>query len=183
MTFWWRRDDLRPDARLWFVTIVGHGVPRLLLASFAFRGRRRDTRLLFSNFVSNFIPRINYAKFGVFLRRCFASWASVCQHRALWLPKLMFATDGISSRRRDNRGRDARRRFASVVSCGFPGVMNLKSTSRRQALRRLASISSVLFCALTKLMYAICGIFCQRLDGRCRFVSIESYGVSLLLLA
>jgi hypothetical protein len=32
-------------------------------------------------------------------------------------------------------------------------------------------------------MYAIYGIFCRRLDAQCRFVSIVSYGVSMLLLA
>jgi hypothetical protein len=44
------------------------------------------------------------------------------------------AADGILSWRRDTRCR-----FASVVSCAFPGVMNLESASRRQALRRSTS--------------------------------------------
>jgi hypothetical protein len=46
--------------------------------------------------------------------------ASVFQRRLLWLPRPMFAADGILSGCRDERLRDARRRFASVVSCGFP---------------------------------------------------------------
>jgi hypothetical protein len=54
----------------------------------------------------------------------------------------------ILSRLRDNRRCDARRRFVSVLSCVFP-----------------------------RLMYALYGIFCWRLDARCRFVSIVSHGV------
>jgi hypothetical protein len=42
----------------------------------------------------------------------------------------MFATDVIL----------IRRSFASVVPCGFRGVMNLEPAPRRQALRRSASI-------------------------------------------
>jgi hypothetical protein len=107
--------------------------------------------------------------------------ASVCQCRILWRPRLMFATDGLS-RRHDNRRWDARRRFAYVVSCGFPGVMKLRLRDDRRcdARRCFASVLSFTF---TKLTHAIRGIFCGRLDGRCRFVSILSYGVSVLLLA
>jgi hypothetical protein len=65
--------------------------------------------------------------------------ASVYQRRILWLPSLMFAVDGILSRLRDDRRRDVRCRFASIVPCGLPGVMNLLSASRRQALLRSAS--------------------------------------------
>jgi hypothetical protein len=54
----------------------------------------------------------------------------------LWLPSLMFAADDILNWRRDVSRCDARRRFASVVSCGFPGVMNFESAWRRHASRR-----------------------------------------------
>jgi hypothetical protein len=81
---------------------------------------------------------------------------------------------------------DARRRFASIVSCGFPRLMyalceilNRRHDDKRCDSRRRCA--SVFYCAFAKLMYAVYGILCRRLDSRCRFVSIVSYVFSMLL--
>jgi hypothetical protein len=49
--------------------------------------------------------------------------------RVLWLPWAHVSKNVILSRRRVVTRRDARRRFASVVSCGFPGSFSLPMTS------------------------------------------------------
>jgi hypothetical protein len=76
------------------------------------------------------------------------------------------------------RRRHARRLFASVVSCGFPGVMNFASASRRQALRRLA-----LFCQRLVLWLPsdhVYGILGRRRD-RQRCASVMSCGFLRLM--
>jgi hypothetical protein len=83
--------------------------------------------------------------------------ASVCQRRVLWLPRLMFATDGVLSRRHDDRRCDFRRRFSSVLFCDFP-----------------------------RLMHAMYGILCRRCDdrrrdARHRFASVLSCGFPRLI--
>jgi hypothetical protein len=104
--------------------------------------------------------------------------ASVCQRRALWLPRLMFPIDGIWTRLRDDR-----RRFASVVLCGFPVVMNLESASRRQALRHSAPFRQRFVLWLPSAQYAACGILSRRRDNRRSFASVESCGFTKFMYA
>jgi hypothetical protein len=66
-----------------------------------------------------------------------------------------------------------------VVSLGSWILRRLREGRRCDARRRFASVLS---CVFTKLVYAICGIFGRRHDARCRFASIVSYSVSMLLL-
>jgi hypothetical protein len=58
-------------------------------------------------------------------RRC----SSVCQNPAMSLPEAVLAWFGFLSRHRDEMRDDARRRFSSVVSSGFPGLMLAKVES------------------------------------------------------
>jgi hypothetical protein len=112
-----------------------HIASRVFLAWYGVLSRRcdegrHDARRRFSSVVSCGMLGLMFTK----MESCVgvASWrsSSVCQSRVLWLPRLMFASDGILSRRR----------FANDVFCGFPGIMNLESASRRRALGRSTSI-------------------------------------------
>jgi hypothetical protein len=86
----------------------------------------------------------------------------------------MYALCGILSHFREDRWR-----FSSIISCGLPRPIYTLYMGPWVHVVTL-DVSS---CAFTKLMFAIYGIFYRRLDARCRFVSIVSYGVSMLLLA
>jgi hypothetical protein len=146
--------------RFWvgvFSNFLSNVIPRIICAKFGVFVRRRDAGRRFGNIVPYGIPRLFLAWFGIPSRRTlsigfpasldricrlvslnmsasrwFTSWrcSSVLQHRVLWLPWAHISSFGILSRRR----------FASVVSCVFSGVMNLGLALRRQALQRSASI-------------------------------------------
>jgi hypothetical protein len=169
--------------------------------------RHRDARRRFSNVVSIAIPGFSCAKYGVF-GGVAALGVGFCYFVSIGVPWI-FPTNGVLLRLLDARQRfpigqycrpislleallawygvlcqrrDAWRRFASVVSCGFRRLMYIiyevvsprRNDRRRDAMRRFASVLSYAF---TKLIYAIYGIICRHLDARCRFVSVVSYGV------
>jgi hypothetical protein len=242
----WRPDNWHRDARRLFARIVSYVVPRLLLAQFAFRSRhwvdrRRDAQLRFSIVVSNSIWRLTCAKRGVFWRRQDGrrrdAWRRLSNVVSNGLQRFICAKYGFLRRRRfcyfvsigvtwiicAKNGvlwqlRDARRRFASVLSCGFPrikyalyGILSLRRWDDRRRFAIVVSFgfsrlmciiygilsprrddrcgnagrrfANVLSCAFSNLMYAIYWIICRCLDARCRFVTIVSYVVSMLLLA
>jgi hypothetical protein len=136
--------------------------------------------------------------------------ASVCQYRVAWCPK-HFILIGILNLRHDDIRRDAQRRFANIVSCGFPRLMYMKYGMFSRASRHSASVCQCLavwllcshgrygilswrlfanvgVCGFLRLMYAIYGILCRRRDDRHldayrRFVNIVSLDVSRLFLA
>jgi hypothetical protein len=84
-------------------------------------------------------------------------------------------------RRRDERRRDFWRTKVSIYNVHDPRLMHISiETLFRHVRRQFASVFS---CAFTKLMYAVCEMFCRRLDALCRFVCIVSHGVSMFLLA
>jgi hypothetical protein len=101
-----------------FSCIVSYGVPSLLLVWLGIlsqrrEDRRRDAWRRFATVVSSDNPGVCYDKYGILCRRRFArivSWG---------VPSLLFAWFGIHSLRFDDRLRDARHRFASVLVNDF----------------------------------------------------------------
>jgi hypothetical protein len=106
------------------------------------------------------------------------SCSSICHRRAISFPEA-FLLSLVLSLLRDERRHDAPRRFPSVVSCGFPGLMfakwNLLSASHRYASRRLASVCQRRVLWLLRLMFASSGILSRR-DVWRRFASVVSCG-------
>jgi hypothetical protein len=68
--------------------------------------------------------------------------------------------------------------FCLVVSL-WSWILSSPSDRRCDARRWFASVLS---CAFAKFMFAIFGILCRRLNAWCRFVIIVSYGVSTVLM-
>jgi hypothetical protein len=104
---------MRRDAQRRFASIVSHGAPKLLLASFTFRSWRRDGRRSFSNVVSCGIRRLTCAKYGVFWR-----WFSNVVSDST--PRIIYNKYGVLWGLRDERRSDTRRRFSYVVCSGIP---------------------------------------------------------------
>jgi hypothetical protein len=122
--------------------VVSGRIPGLVYDNYRVLCQRCDTPRRFASIVLYLFPKLFLAWFGVLCRRresrnyAMRLFFSVvcCGFRSSCSP------EGILSRRRDPR-----RRFANVMSCGFPTVMNLESTS---ALRRSASFFQRLVASL-----------------------------------
>jgi hypothetical protein len=177
----------RRDAWLRFASVVSCGfsdsysLPMAFCVGFATIALATLGVGLLESYLCGFLEVMNLESAS--RRQVLRRTASFCLRLVLWLLSFHVRLYGILSRRRDER-----RRFASVLSCGFPrlmynlyGILSRRRNDRRcDALRWFANVFS---CILSKLIYAIYGIFCLSLDVRCRSVSIVSYGVSMLLLA
>jgi hypothetical protein len=168
-------------ARRRYSGVVSDRIPTLVFAKYGVLRRRRvawrrDAARRFSSVVFCGFPEFMLAKME--------TWVGVVSIRVSLLAS---SFPGVMKLESPSR-RQVPRHFASVLFCGFPRLMYIiyGILSRRRDGRCCGArhrITRVLSCVFTKLMYAIYGIFCRRLDARSRFVSIVSYGVSMLLLA
>jgi hypothetical protein len=86
---------------------------------------------------------------GILIRRRGAGFGF--PHRVVWRPVTSLVLFRVQSRRRDYVHRDARRRFVSVVSFVFPGIL----CSRRDTRCRFASVVSFVFPGLIWARYGI----------------------------
>jgi hypothetical protein len=118
-----RCTDRCRDARRRFVSGVSC-LPLAHLRFYRFMSRRRDAWRRFSSIVSSGIPELISALFGVrsaSRRHELRRLASVCQLRIVCLSLAHLRSHGLLSRRRDNKCRDARRRFATTCPMASPG--------------------------------------------------------------
>jgi hypothetical protein len=118
------------------------------------------------------------ARFNVLRRRGHDTWRRFSS--CLWFPCAHIRKNWIFSRSRVYTRRDARRRFASAVSCGLRWTWILSRLRNDRRCDSQRHFASVLSCSFPRLIYALYGILSRRRDdGRCD--ALRQFGKSFLL--